>query len=82
MIMYISKNCIYAAAAVTKVVARVPNFEQKNYFSEDETRRTTVLSEFRLFRKTKTYVIPFRVITQNIKDTGIFVRNHSEAEYF
>jgi len=45
MIMYMSKNCIYAAAAVTKVVNSFPNFEQKIYFAEDETRWTTVLSE-------------------------------------
>jgi hypothetical protein len=48
-------------------IPRDPNFEPKNYFAEDKTRRNGPL--FRrnsaFFAKQKTYGIPFRVIPQS-----------------
>jgi hypothetical protein len=63
---------------------RVPNFKQKKYFSEEETRwnRTMIHRNSACFMKQTIYGILSRVISCNRKDTKILLRIIPEAEYY
>jgi hypothetical protein len=65
-------------------VGSFPNFEQKNYFAEDETRRNGPLfcRNTACSRNKKLTEIPFRVIHGTLKIPEFFLTIHSEAEFF
>ncbi len=76
-------NSISTCSFFQRSAPRVPNFEQKLFHGRrNKSERTMFRRNSACFVKQKTYGIPFRVIPQNRKNTGILLRIFPRLEHF